>query len=451
MGARLVRIAGQRRRDSRPVEGSEFVVGRDPSSDLVLEYARISRRHAALRRMGDRHTLADLGSTNGTRVNGRPVTEPVLLEHGDAIDLAGEVVLLYERQQPRASARPWIALAAVMVLALAGAAGLAIYRVSERPSPELARAYELARAGHEAALRGDPHEAKHRLQDAAGILYTSQALEDVPRRLFMRTAMERLGEPLGPDVDLWQEFQRVVELSRPKPPPTQAASNKPVGCRLDRVKARDVDACLRERIELVLLGLRQEPVGVPEDFHRQVGRRILREYDSLAQSLERGRDVVPMIEKELEKGNMPPLLHYLALIESGYRTDARSPAKAVGLWQFMPGTARQYGLHVGGPNDERRDPVKSTRAAVRYLRDLAFEFGGDALLLALAGYNRGENGVRRALKKLDDPFSDRSYWRLVQEGLLPKETAQYVPRFVAAAVVGEAGLPPPAVLIEAGY
>ena len=69
----------------------------------------------------------------------------------------------------------------------------------------------------------------------------------------------------------------------------------------------------------------------------------------------------------------------------------------------MPATGRQYGLRVKGKIDDRRDPEKSTRAAARYLRDLAFEFGGDALLLALAGYNRGENGVRRSLKKLRLP------------------------------------------------
>ena len=158
-----------------------------------------------------------------------------------------------------------------------------------------------------------------------------------------------------------------------------------------------------------------------------------------------------MLRDELEKARMPPLLHYVAMIESGYDPAATSPAAAAGLWQFVPATARQYGLKVRGGIDERRDPVRSTRAAARYLRDLAFEFGGDALLLALAGYNRGENGVRRALKKLEDPFSDRSYWRLVEEELLPVETSRYVTRFVAAAVAGEAGLPSQQALLEAGY
>jgi membrane-bound lytic murein transglycosylase D len=117
----------------------------------------------------------------------------------------------------------------------------------------------------------------------------------------------------------------------------------------------------------------------------------------------------------------------------------------------MPATAREHGLIVNKKVDERRDSQKSTRAAVRYLRSLTWEFGGDALLLALAGYNGGPNRVRRVLKTMDDPFAERSYWRLVEKGLLPDETALYVTRFFASAVAGENGLPAKSVLQEAGY
>jgi hypothetical protein len=85
------------------------------------------------------------------------------------------------------------------------------------------------------------------------------------------------------------------------------------------------------------------------------------------------------------------------------------------------------------------------------MQHLLFEFGSDALLLALAGYNLGQGQVRARLKQLEDPFSDRSYWRLVETGLLPHETAVYVTRFVAAAIAGEGGLPSRAVLVAAGY
>jgi membrane-bound lytic murein transglycosylase D len=117
----------------------------------------------------------------------------------------------------------------------------------------------------------------------------------------------------------------------------------------------------------------------------------------------------------------------------------------------MPRTANDYGLRVGDGVDERQDPEKSTQAAAQYLQHLVFEFGSDALLLALAGYNFGQERVRGRLKQLEDPFHDRSYWRLVERGLLPAETAAYVARFTAAALAGEAGLPDETTLAAAGY
>jgi membrane-bound lytic murein transglycosylase D len=217
------------------------------------------------------------------------------------------------------------------------------------------------------------------------------------------------------------------------------------------VSASGFDACLRRRVELVMIGLRQDPKEVPDRFYPEVARRLVRERAFLEGALGRVDRYRDMMSAELKRAYMPPMLHYLACIESGYRTDARSKAGALGLWQFMPGTARDYGLRVGGASDERGDPKRSTTAAARYLRSLAFEFGGESLMLVLASYNRGENAVRAALKRLEDPYSDRSYWALVKAGYLPDETADYVARYVAAAVAGEAGIPSQSVLAAAGY
>jgi hypothetical protein len=446
MEARLVQIEADRPISATPLSRPEMLIGRDPAADVVVEFSRVSRRHALVRELGGRHTIADLGSSNGTTVNGVPVHDAVLLEPGDRIALGNEVTLLYEPVPPaRRVPLPAIAAGALLVVALV--AGATVWRCA-RPDPIFQQALELASEGERAARAGDALTAKARLQSAWHLLYQKGYLDDVPRAEVMRVAMERLGEHLDGGVDLWTLFRDVLEAARPRPAPAQSQR---IGCRLDEVAARDLEACLRERIELVLYALRQDPTSVPDGFHREVGARLRREHAYIRRALEQGRPIIPMLRREFEAANMPPLLHYVALIESGYNNNAVSPAKAVGMWQFMPATARHYGLVVRGSTDERRDHVKSTRAAVQYLRDLAFEFGGEALLLALAGYNRGENGVRRALKRMDDPFSDRSYWRLVEKKLLPEETAKYVPRFMAAAVAGEAGLPSPEVLVAAGY
>jgi hypothetical protein len=137
-----------------------------------------------------------------------------------------------------------------------------------------------------------------------------------------------------------------------------------------------------------------------------------------------------MIEAELKKKGLPPELFYLVMVESEYKPDAVSPSGAAGLWQFMPGTARKYGLEVSYWVDERFDPEKATVAAARYLSDL-YQWFGD-WELALAAYNRGEGGIGRDLqfsRSLDfDSLSGRK--------ALPQETHHYVPKFMACVLIG---------------
>jgi hypothetical protein len=446
MEARLVQIEDGRRLDKTAIRSAQFVIGRDGGLELSLENAsRVSRRHAAIGIHDDRHTLSDLGSSNGTRVNGRALHETVYLEPGDVIDLADEVSFVYELGGESRGGVPIVAILALAALIVAGGVGAAWWMT--RAQPALPReALQLAEEGAREAQSGNFKLAKRKLNAAAGLLYNQGLLDDVGRADVKRVALERLGSQLG-GTDLYTLYRTAQGQLRPV-----ARSNEiqPTGCPLDRVGPDNLRGCLSERIELVLHQLRQD-TGFPDGFVDDVGARMRIENQFLRDSMRRGEPLVPMLRRELEAAHMPPLLHYLALIESGYKSRAVSPAKAAGLWQFMPATGRQYGLQVGSGRDERTDNVKATRAAAHYLRDLTFEFGGDDLLLSLASYNRGENGVRRALKKLDDPFSDRSYWRLVEQHLLPEETAKYVPRFIAAAVAGEAGLPDVETLRAAGY
>jgi hypothetical protein len=314
--------------------------------------------------------------------------------------------------------------------------------------PVLAQAAEVAEQGVMAARVGNALDAKRKLQTAAGMLYRNGQLDGLERAEVLPVAMQRLEERLREDVELLALFRTVVEDARPTAPPAASAEG---GCRLDAVASDQLEACLRARIDEALIAFRQEPSAAPKGLHRLVAGILVKEHELIRDSLERGSYLVPMLRAQLEAESMPPLLHYLALIESGYRANVASSTGAVGLWQFMPETARRYGLSVTGQRDDRLDPLEATRAAARYLRDLAFDFGGDSLFLAVASYNAGENGVRRALRQLDDPFNDRNYWELAARGLLPPETVDFVPRLLAATVAGEAGLPDVGALQAAGY
>ncbi len=157
----------------------------------------------------------------------------------------------------------------------------------------------------------------------------------------------------------------------------------------------------------------------------------------------------PMIRSALQRANLPGDLVYLALIESGFSNSAVSRSRAVGMWQFMPGTARMFGLRIDRWVDERRDPVKATHAAVRYLTDLTNQFGSP--YVAAAAYNGGPGRVSRGLNRLPTrsalmedgdgtsgpSFVDAAFFELADTRYIHSETKDYVPKLIAAALIAK--------------
>lgn len=134
---------------------------------------------------------------------------------------------------------------------------------------------------------------------------------------------------------------------------------------------------------------------------------------------------VPLFEEALEAEGVPLELKYLPVVESAFDPMATSRVGAAGLWQFMVPTAKHYGLTVNSLLDERRDPIKSSQAAAKYLKDLYKSFGD--WTLAIAAYNCGRNNVLKAIKRAGGA---RDYWAIYP--YLPRETRGYVPAFIAA-------------------
>ncbi len=138
-----------------------------------------------------------------------------------------------------------------------------------------------------------------------------------------------------------------------------------------------------------------------------------------------------LFEKELVRQGLPKDLFYVAMVESGFDTGARSRVGAGGIWQFMPSAARAYGLEVSYWVDARRDPERSVEAAARYLKDLYVRFG--SWYLVFAAYNAGYGSVLRSITS----YNTNDYWELTRhEAGLPWESTLYVPKILAAAIVG---------------
>lgn len=139
----------------------------------------------------------------------------------------------------------------------------------------------------------------------------------------------------------------------------------------------------------------------------------------------------PMMRAIFRDAGLPEDLVYLSLIESGFSPRAYSRARAVGLWQFISSTGRLYDLKVSYWVDERRDPIKATKAAAAHLGDLYEEFG--SWYLAAAAYNGGPGRVRRGVRRTG---SD-DFWTLSQRRYLRRETRNYVPKLIAAALIAK--------------
>jgi len=183
---------------------------------------------------------------------------------------------------------------------------------------------------------------------------------------------------------------------------------------------------------------KRSPNGKPNEFafsHPRVDDFVTQFQTNLRSfftgALSRSGRYVPRMETILEKEGVPHELAYLPLIESGFREHAVSRAGAVGPWQLIPGTGRRYGLRIDRYVDERRDPVKSTQAAARYLKDLHDMFGD--WHLSLAAYNTGEGNITRILEK----GHTGDFWEICDQGYLHQETEDYVPEFLAALQIAE--------------
>jgi membrane-bound lytic murein transglycosylase D len=171
---------------------------------------------------------------------------------------------------------------------------------------------------------------------------------------------------------------------------------------------------------------------VPLIQNQHVNRHLmyytLRRPDVMERWLERSEYYFPMMREIFEEEGVPQELIHLSMIESGLVPTARSWASAVGLWQFIRATGAVYGLEVNWWVDERRDPVKSTRAAAQHLRDL-HDIWGD-WYLSLANYNLSPRGLRRAIRAAGGV---EDYWAAYP--YLPRETRGYVPGYIAATMI----------------
>jgi transglycosylase-like protein with SLT domain len=258
-------------------------------------------------------------------------------------------------------------------------------------------------------------------------------------------------------MQLEQDTARLAHLERRLIDATaQAEQTLAALGRASRTKAEEVANAgddLDREIRRILRQFGAETYAVPPIFKERLQHhidRLVRDDSVTRATYQRKRRYWPIIQREFTALELPEVMGYVAWQESNFTPTATSRAGARGMWQMMASTARGYGLRVDQEVDERINVRKQTRAAARHLANLLAEFGEDAFMLAMASYNRGENGVRQVLRQIARTpggfkKEKRDFWHLYRLRLLPAETMEYVPKVLAAAVIcsspGRYGLP----------
>jgi membrane-bound lytic murein transglycosylase D len=296
-----------------------------------------------------------------------------------------------------------------------------------RPAPAapvatpIDRSTELFYAGKQAALSGDFDCASAQFQQALNAVIPPGS-----------------AAPAGPDLEEFSEslYESIERYEAMAAPPTEAESEpRGIPDELQGVTGQTSPDDLRRAREAVKSDPRAATFDIPVTVNDSVlsiiasftSRESVRE--RFAEGLVRAGRYTPMMRGIFAREGLPTDLVYVAMIESSFKTAARSRARAQGVWQFIAPTGRRYGLKSSRAVDERSDPVKATEAAAAYLRDLHDMFGD--WYLAMAAYDSGEGRVARAIARAgtDD------YWELCRLGALPKETRLYVPSVIAAALI----------------
>lgn len=479
------------------VDHEPIRVGRSVNAEVRFHAEQdsvVSGHHAQIVFERGAYQLLDLGSRNGTWLNGRRLTTRKALSPGDRIVFGhpggpeAEVEIVDEPADPEAAAttertvtiaqrRPSPApdappdAARMASEAKPGVDDTGSLKVAEELAHQMAErrarsggersgdtVIMLAQAMHRATARvkGREHSRWRKLLAGVGgaalvviLLLGGVVLvqqREIARLVESKASIDRRIQTL--QQQMWSETDPAQLAAMEADLTTLTGSAQTA---LKELRARDeVRAAelatggdeLEREIRKILVKFNASTYAIPPIFRERLQFHInqLVAAGSPKTIQVRKQRYWAMIMQQFGALGLPEEMAYIAWVESGFDPAARSPAGALGLWQMTSTTAQSLGLTVNGGVDERMDPDKQTKAAATYLARLLSEFGEDSFMLVLASYNRGENGMRRALSQVaQDPGGfrkdKRDFWHLYRLKLLPEETREYVPRVLAAAIV----------------
>ena len=449
------------------LRGKVVGIGRAPSNQVVVEASTVSSRHCEIRRNGDAYEVRDLGSTNGTFLNGERVERSSLAADAEIrLGKAGPVLGFQVEAAPEVVFDKTITLTDSRVRR-EEANETAETRKKDKKASVTSHDEELlsdavARA-RQARSEGQADQTQVIMREMLGVSKTRSGrkhkaiIKGLVAALVAVSAFGywKIDQVRQEKTDLDLQIQRIDGHLA-----SGELDQQEIDALMERLddyqrQAQSIQSGLlfkwgilgedqlfiQQEVRTLMRTFGAEAYSIPPDFIDEVNRFIERYETSDRPHVER---IIGTSRADLEKmrtifaeERLPPDLSYMALVESAFLAGSYSRAGAAGPWQFRPATAREYGLKVTNEVDERYDVEKSTRAAAVYIRRLILDFGsGSSVMLALAAYNVGPGKVRRAVRRVEDPIKQRNFWYLYRARALPTETREYVPKIIAAIIVG---------------
>ncbi len=451
----LLRQHGTRAGSRHALRSPVTRVGRAADNDVVIagpESSVVSARHAEIRQEAGQWILRDLASTNGTFVNGERCSEaPLALDSVIQLGTGGPTLTFTTWE---ASPAPADLSRTLVVAPDPQRSGLGTESdrvlgkaVADARHARWAGAFNQTGAIMHQALVAVMARSTRRFRFiVAGLVcllvvvaglgaWKIQSLRNDKASIDAR--IERLEQGIDSAIkDPTRMDQLILELDHYQTE-AQALERNP----LYRLSARRPPDPLDSDIRVLLAEFGAEVYSIPPEFRQAVKRELERfrgpERPLMARALSEAEPEIGRIGRLLERNHLPRDFAYMVLVESAMRPSERSAAGCAGLWQLTPATARSLGLRVNGEVDQRLNLNASTEAASRYIRSLILDFGaGSSVMLALAAYDVGPARVKQAINRVMDPIRQRDFWYLYRTHALPQETREYVPKVIAAMIIG---------------
>jgi soluble lytic murein transglycosylase-like protein len=481
---RLTHLSGSLQGTASMSPKAVIRIGRAPDCDVRFDAQRdtlVSTHHAEIRFQDGQYLVVDVGSSNGTLVNGKLVrTHP--LRSGDKIAFGaqGGPEVRFDVEESFRLAR------------MNGGGAALQTPLARRPPPAVkAPSQDASALAREAQLKISQARARTGGQSSGQTMFimadTMKQVEAATERkdrkktgriVFTLVVLSLAGfGALG--FVIWQQKKQIEEIVHKKDNLDKQIAKLQIAMQVEsdpeklasleeqltlltgkaqaaigELQKKDKDEAeklaqsgdeLDREIRHILSKFNAQTYAVPPIFKERLKHYIDRNVrQSGTRSVYRRKQQYwPLIVKEFSALGLPEEMGYVAWQESGFDPLAESAARAKGMWQFMDFRAREFGMRVDSRRgiDDRTDVLKSTRGAAKYLANLLAEFGEDSFMLAIASYNKGENGMRRVLHEIAQQpggfrKDKRDFWHLYRLKKLPQETLEYVPQVLAAAIIG---------------